>query len=534
MQTLKPQIPDFHTLQEDLDLRPSHQLTEAEVNDFLQQVLPQLEWLHNQGKSHGSISLDTLAFYEGKIRLLEGNSEPQGFPDSSRDIADLGQVVLQMLTGKPAESLRDAYGNWNWEDECLVTDHLAGVINQMIGNTGQPLPRSAQHVLSMLNQQNQPLDLIIPQDQPMAGVSQIPAKFYTQTVTNPVRSSEPSAYPGKGSQQDSRKPKFKLKTWQWATLGSLCGLGILSAVALPTFFNQEVKAKQYEATSNLGSFGREQQAYFLEHYSFSTEGWEELEQYLRSNIRESQLYIFDSYNPTDTQVIGTASAREDGLRSYSIINYLVQSADGQITSFVAMCETDKPTRVPPQAIQLFEQGGTCPLGSSLAQGNFELGSGYRILRALPNSQVTEAPDENPTNPSLVNSPQQSLAQDQAVDLVRQWLSAKPRIFGPPFDKNLLGQLTTGNTYRDNLGSIEWLQGNGYRYSYSASRIDNVWSFVTSNTTPSIKVSIYEDLTLHGPRGIDRSKSGASKRNFIYYFSRDVDGEWKVSDYRRAE
>lgn len=128
----------------------------------------------------------------------------------------------------------------------------------------------------------------------------------------------------------------------------------------------------------------------------------------------------------------------------------------------------------------------------------------------------------------------SLTQSQAVELVTQWLSAKPKIFGPPFDKNLLGRLTTGNTYQDNLGSIDWLQGNGYRYTYSVSRIDDVWSFVTSNTSPFIKVSVYEDLTLYSPRGIDRSKSGASKRNFIYYFAKDVDGQWKISDYRRSE
>lgn len=149
-------------------------------------------------------------------------------------------------------------------------------------------------------------------------------------------------------------------------------------------------------------------------------------------------------------------------------------------------------------------------------------------------QSRSGSNTSPQNTSSNSPSASSLTQSQAIELVTQWLSAKPKIFGPPFDKNLLRQLTTGNTYRDNLGSIDWLQGNGYRYSYSVSRVDDVWSFVTSDTSPFIKVSVYEDLTLYSPRGIDRSKSGASKKNFIYYFSKDVDGQWKIADYRREE
>ncbi|MEH1919331.1 type IV pilin-like G/H family protein [Nostoc sp.] len=47
-------------------------------------------------------------------------------------------------------------------------------------------------------------------------------------------------------------------------------IGILSAIALPSFLNQANKAKQSEAKTYVGSMNRAQQAYYLENSTFST------------------------------------------------------------------------------------------------------------------------------------------------------------------------------------------------------------------------------------------------------------------------
>ena len=47
-------------------------------------------------------------------------------------------------------------------------------------------------------------------------------------------------------------------------------IGILSAIALPSFLNQANKAKQVEAKTYVGSMNRAQQAFFLENSYFST------------------------------------------------------------------------------------------------------------------------------------------------------------------------------------------------------------------------------------------------------------------------
>ncbi len=47
-------------------------------------------------------------------------------------------------------------------------------------------------------------------------------------------------------------------------------IGILSAIALPSFLNQANKAKQSEAKTYTGSMNRAQQAYYLENSTFTT------------------------------------------------------------------------------------------------------------------------------------------------------------------------------------------------------------------------------------------------------------------------
>ncbi len=48
-------------------------------------------------------------------------------------------------------------------------------------------------------------------------------------------------------------------------------IGILSAIALPSFLNQANKAKQSEAKQYVGSMNRAQQAFYLEKSGFTTE-----------------------------------------------------------------------------------------------------------------------------------------------------------------------------------------------------------------------------------------------------------------------
>jgi type IV pilus assembly protein PilA len=48
-------------------------------------------------------------------------------------------------------------------------------------------------------------------------------------------------------------------------------IGILAAIALPSFLNQANKARESEATTYIGSMNRAQQAFYLENNAFATD-----------------------------------------------------------------------------------------------------------------------------------------------------------------------------------------------------------------------------------------------------------------------
>ena len=68
----------------------------------------------------------------------------------------------------------------------------------------------------------------------------------------------------------SKKPKIDAGFTLIELLVVIIIVGILSAIAIPSFLNQTAKARQAEGKLNIGSILRQQQAYFLENNKFVT------------------------------------------------------------------------------------------------------------------------------------------------------------------------------------------------------------------------------------------------------------------------
>jgi len=159
----------------------------------------------------------------------------------------------------------------------------------------------------------------------------------------------------------------------------------------------------------------------------------------------------------------------------------------------------------------------------------------------PDSNSPPSAPVNPSNsPSPISPPisQGGLNQEQATQIIQNWLNSKGEIFSPPFNRQLVGQYadTKGPLYRDvtkSDGSIAWLSHENYRYVFRASNITQILEFSDSGSQPFLKVKIYEDRTLYGPRGVDHSNSGASTKDYVYFFSQE-NGNWKIYDYQSAK
>lgn len=138
-------------------------------------------------------------------------------------------------------------------------------------------------------------------------------------------------------------------------------IGILAAIALPSFLNQAAKAKQAEGKNNVGAVNRAQQAYHAENDRFA-ESLEDLEigiptdgnhyECLVIEIGECGDGIFCTYNTCEPKT-GTVS-----LRAYT---GKVQMIDGQ--SLAGACGTIEPSATAPTDINITTEGFTCPAGS---------------------------------------------------------------------------------------------------------------------------------------------------------------------------
>jgi serine/threonine protein kinase len=119
-----------------------HGLSEAEAKDILRQILPHLCELHDRQQSHGSISLDTVAYDYSRMEIIlldsNGTNNPiylapevlQTQQDSpTADIYALGVVIIVLLTGFPPQALKAQNDTWNWQQLCNISDQFMQILN---------------------------------------------------------------------------------------------------------------------------------------------------------------------------------------------------------------------------------------------------------------------------------------------------------------------------------------------------------------------------------------------------------------------
>jgi serine/threonine protein kinase len=161
--------------------------------------------------------------------------------------------------------------------------------------------------------------------------------------------------------------------------------------------------------------------------------------------------------------------------------------------------------------------------------------------STPSNIPTVEPTNNPpvvTSPSVTptisptNSPKepgapQALTEAKAIGRVRELVSAKRQLFAPPFDRNRLAELTTGDAYEKRNGSIDWLQNNNAYYEYGNFAVRPVGDFQRDGNTARVTVEISETPTLYVNGQIDRSQSIASQGKYLCEL-RFENGVWKIA------
>lgn len=122
-------------------------------------------------------------------------------------------------------------------------------------------------------------------------------------------------------------------------------IGILSAIALPSFLNQANKAKQSEAKTIIGSMNRAQQTYYLENNQFADkDGFGELGLGVKTET-DNYKYVISGGGASKTLVTNQAQLVQPkgALKAY-IGGVTVGTVKGtnEATTLAVLCEALKP------------------------------------------------------------------------------------------------------------------------------------------------------------------------------------------------
>ncbi|NEQ63916.1 MAG: prepilin-type N-terminal cleavage/methylation domain-containing protein [Moorea sp. SIO4A1] len=136
-------------------------------------------------------------------------------------------------------------------------------------------------------------------------------------------------------------------------------IGILSAIALPSFLNQANKAKQSEAKTYVGSMNRAQQAYFLENNDFIIENGD-FGQLGLGIATATENYIYgvkvgtadpesvNSYadpRDTDTPIDSGTADNDSSLKAYHGVTSVGEIEEtSEATTLAVLCESVKVTK----------------------------------------------------------------------------------------------------------------------------------------------------------------------------------------------
>lgn len=96
-------------------------------------------------------------------------------------------------------------------------------------------------------------------------------------------------------------------------------IGILSAIALPSFLNQSAKARASEARTNVGAMNRSQQAYYLENQKFAVDGDKTAIEQMALGIQETDNYKYsaEAITAENSDVVNLAEAKNEDLKGYA-------------------------------------------------------------------------------------------------------------------------------------------------------------------------------------------------------------------------
>lgn len=230
--------------------------SEQKLIKVLCEILPELEALHAKRQAHGFISPQTLVLNSDtqQTTLMPPPAQPPwDHASTSRDLFDLGTTIIILFTGKPLMALKGPDGILRWQDDRLVSDNFANVINKATARTPVLRYSSAIAMLQDLDEQGGP-DVIPPMKNKVT--HGIQAHVYDQvSSTHPPASLLPGTRAAFSAPLRTAAASIRQKTSQNQRFSVLLGAallgGVLTVLAWFSYLHLHPKTQIAYGTSEL-------------------------------------------------------------------------------------------------------------------------------------------------------------------------------------------------------------------------------------------------------------------------------------------
>jgi len=144
--------------------------------------------------------------------------------------------------------------------------------------------------------------------------------------------------------------------------------------------------------------------------------------------------------------------------------------------------------------------------------------------AEPPVAPSTAPVQSSVSPTLTHA---SISKQEALAVINSYLQEKPRMFAPPFERQLTGKFLMGKAYKDTVDAIDWLQQNGAYYRFEKTSLAEGLSYFSSmNDQVELDVKITEQYFYHENNKSPNLVNSSTDYRFVL---QQENGAWKIAN-----
>jgi len=155
----------------------------------------------------------------------------------------------------------------------------------------------------------------------------------------------------------------------------------------------------------------------------------------------------------------------------------------------------------------------------------------QIAQTIPPSKEIAISTSNPTPTAIASLPiSEEFSEERAQALVKRYLDAKSSIFAPPFNRQLVDELTTGKLRKEVTEAISWMQANNGFYRYEFRSVGRVGKrmYYNGNSGAVAELRVIEKYVYYQNGNLDPTQGDYYDKVVRWAFLKE-NGAWKISD-----